>query len=279
MKYKLMIVDDERRIRQGIACSCNWEELGIAEVIQAENGLDAYQKLKEDPVNIILSDIVMPEIDGLMLAEIVRREFPDILVYLLTGYSEFEYARRALQNGVRNYILKPSEDEEICAVMKDAVSELRRRDLSKQRAIDLEREIVGELSGEKADLLSGYISDTISGRDFSIPRPQSSHPVILKILRYVEEHISDESLNLATISADFLFLNADYVGKLFKKEMKTKFSSYLLETRIRFAIQYIHEHPGAKVYEIAQASGFGNNSSYFSVVFKKLTGRNPTEYK
>lgn len=279
MKYKLMIVDDERRIRQGIALSCDWEELGIGEVIQAENGLDAYQKLKAGPVHIVLSDIVMPEIDGLMLSEIVHREFPDVLFYLLTGYSEFEYARRALQNGVRDYILKPSEDEEVYAVMKDAVAELRRRDLARQRAIDLEREISAELSGEKAKLLSGYIGDAVTGRNIAEPGPRSSHPVIQKLLRYVEEHIGDEELNLAAISSDVLFLNADYVGKLFKKEMGIKFSSYLLELRVRFAMRYIHEHPGAKVYEIARASGFGDNSSYFSVAFKKLTGHNPTEYK
>lgn len=279
MSYKLLIVDDERRIRQGIVCSCDWDALGIVP-LQAQNGKEAWEYLEKEPVDIILSDVVMPEIDGLELCEMVHRKYPRILFYLLTGYSEFEYARHALKNGVKNYLLKPCGSAELYAAMKEATEELKHRDQTKMRVIELEKELGQVIPDSKERIFHAFINDALSdwqSLKHGVEEPATSNPVILKVLEYVKNHIGDEELTLAAIANQSLFLNVDYLSKLFKKEMDVKFSTYLLDQRMKFAIGYLHAHPGAKVYEVAQAAGFGANASYFSSVFKKVTGHNPTD--
>ena len=76
-----------------------------------------------------------------------------------------------------------------------------------------------------------------------------------------------------------LYMNADYLGKLFKKETGEKFSHYITKQRIDLAIQLIEQESDVKVFEIAEKIGYGDNPQYFSQVFKKHTGYTPSEYK
>ena len=101
---KLLIADDEKNIRNGLL-SLPWNTIGIDQTYQAENGLEALEILKKKRIDIVISDIKMPGLSGLELAEYVSKNNLDTAVVLLTGFSEFEYAQKALRNGVLDYML------------------------------------------------------------------------------------------------------------------------------------------------------------------------------
>lgn len=103
--------------------------------------------------------------------------------------------------------------------------------------------------------------------------------VVKKIMQYVNEHYCDSSLTLGYIASNVLYLNVDYMGKLFKKECGVKFSDYLMSVRMEKAKHIIAETGDIRVYEIAQQVGLGDNSAYFSNNFRKYTGMLPTEYR
>ncbi len=108
-----MIVDDRPLFIQYLKTNIEWEKYGFTICNEAKNGLEALEKAKSNPPDILLTDINMPLMDGLVLAEKLLEEYPDLDVVLITGYSEFEYARKAIKLGVCNYIVKPFEKEEL----------------------------------------------------------------------------------------------------------------------------------------------------------------------
>ena len=282
MGYTLIVADDERHIRDLIVRSCNWASLGIDTVLTACDGNQVLELLDKHHVDILLSDIVMPEINGLELCSRLCEEKPNLLLYLLTGYSDFEYARQALRTRVQDYILKPVNDAELANAMETAVAELEHRRNLQQQLMKLEG-MEKDLSIELREAIHAFADDIMSEwKLLSVDSREKevivNNPTIYRVLEYVEKHISDERLTLNFIATSHLFLNTDYLGRLFKKEMGIRFSSYLLERRIKCAIEYIACHPDAKIYEIADAVGFGQNPSYFSALFRKVTGKGPTEY-
>lgn len=121
MMYKLLIVDDEEAIREGLCNIVNWKSLGY-EVVQAvEDGQDAVEYIKKYPVDVILTDIKMTFMSGLELAKYVSENKYDVKVVIISGYKEFEFARQALNYNVKYYLLKPTRLDEL----KKVFSELR----------------------------------------------------------------------------------------------------------------------------------------------------------
>ena len=108
-----MIVDDDEILRVGLVRNIPWEERGITVVGTARNGKEAVEKLSRLLPDIILSDVQMPFMDGLELAEYVSNTYPYIKLILLTAFEIFEYAQRALRYGVTSYILKYESNEKI----------------------------------------------------------------------------------------------------------------------------------------------------------------------
>jgi two-component system response regulator YesN len=122
--YSLIVVDDEPAIRNGLVERVNWEELGFEVVGSFEDGEDALQYLRAHPVDVVLTDIRMAVLSGLELAgEVVAQELPTRIV-LLSGYREFEYAREAMSHGIRHYLLKPTDVNEVQRVFGELKSEL-----------------------------------------------------------------------------------------------------------------------------------------------------------
>ncbi|MFC4776290.1 response regulator [Paenibacillus sp. GCM10023252] len=118
----VMLVDDEVLVRHRIRSLLNWEELGFQIVAEAGDGEEALQQLEQcSAVDVLLVDINMPFLDGIALSRIVRDQYPDKQIVIVTGYSEFEYARTALSLGVNSYILKPIEVSEL----RDCLTKLK----------------------------------------------------------------------------------------------------------------------------------------------------------
>lgn len=110
--YKLMIVDDEMSIRNGMANGIPWEEWGYQVCAVCENGREAIDKLAETQPDVVLSDIRMPEVDGLELMQYLRQNHPQIKIIILSGYSDFEYLNMSIKNQVTDYLLKPTDPDD-----------------------------------------------------------------------------------------------------------------------------------------------------------------------
>ncbi|MDF2612738.1 MAG: transcriptional regulator [Clostridia bacterium] len=110
---KIMIVDDMPIFRDYLVNCINWNLYGFEICYEAKHGKDALDQFNNYYPDIVLTDITMPYIDGLELAERLLEQYPDVAIVLITGNSEFEYARKALKLGVCDYIVKPFEKEEL----------------------------------------------------------------------------------------------------------------------------------------------------------------------
>ncbi|MBA4493345.1 response regulator [Paenactinomyces guangxiensis] len=116
--YKVLIVDDDRIIRKGLSASIPWEDHGYQVVGEAGDGETGLQMIEEIRPHIVISDIKMPFMDGLEMARLIKENYPEIKVILLTGYEDFNYAKEAIGIKAFDYILKPVES----AVLLEKVS-------------------------------------------------------------------------------------------------------------------------------------------------------------
>ena len=124
--YSLMIVDDESIILNGICDAVKASELPLKAIRTAQSGEEALRKMQEEPCDILLTDIRMPDMDGLAMAARVKEIWPEIRVIFLTGYQDFEYARAALRLKSDDFLLKPSADEKLFAAIDKVIKSLDR---------------------------------------------------------------------------------------------------------------------------------------------------------
>jgi|SRR5690625_809118 len=122
--YKVFIVDDEINIVHGIAKLVNWTECQAALSGKAYHGQMALEMIQQDVPHIVLTDIKMPEINGIELIEKVQAQFPHIKFIILSGYDEFEFAKTAMKYGVKHYLLKPTNRKKIEKALKEVISDL-----------------------------------------------------------------------------------------------------------------------------------------------------------
>ncbi|MDR0951366.1 MAG: response regulator [Oscillospiraceae bacterium] len=133
--YKIMIVDDEREIREGIARKIDWEKSGFELIASAENGQEALELAENLAPDVVITDIKMPFMDGLTLAKLLSERLPAAKVVIFSGFDDFEYAQKAIQYGVTEYILKPVGAQELTATL----GELRNRlDVEIQQKNDMD---------------------------------------------------------------------------------------------------------------------------------------------
>jgi len=123
--YSVLLVDDERIILEGLSVVIDWERHGTTLAGKAKNGAEALELIREKRPDIVITDLKMPNMNGLELIAAVREEYPDIVFVILSGYDEFEYAQRAMQYGVRHYLLKPCAEQDIMDTLDRVVAELR----------------------------------------------------------------------------------------------------------------------------------------------------------
>lgn len=141
--YKLLLVDDERIIREGIANLIDWASNDIEFIGTAKNGVEAYEIILKENPHIVITDIRMPLMDGLELIEKVKKINENIIFIILSGYGEFDYAKKAMQQGVKHYILKPCNENKIIEVLdeiKDEIDEKYNKDeliSSSKRNLDI----------------------------------------------------------------------------------------------------------------------------------------------
>jgi len=115
--YRLLLVDDEFLVREAMRENIHWNELGYELVSICENGKEAMEYIKECPIDVVMTDICMPFVDGIELSRYVHENYPQINVIIFSGYDEFEYAKKAIKYGVSEYLLKPVTRDELSDIL------------------------------------------------------------------------------------------------------------------------------------------------------------------
>lgn len=137
--YRIILVDDEEEVRKGIIRKIQWEKLGFTIVGDAENGEDALEKIEQSEPNVVMTDIRMPYMDGLTLAERIRQKYPSMKILIFSGFDDFEYAQQAIKLNVTEYILKPVNMEELTEILTRVHRNLD-EEIEQRRDVDLLRE-------------------------------------------------------------------------------------------------------------------------------------------
>ena len=134
--YKVIIVDDEKQIIDGLRRMIKWTELGFEVVASARDGAEAISQIRTNRPDLVVTDIRMPEMDGLKLLELARGQFgSDIEFIILSGFSDFQYARMAMQHNVKSYILKPIDEAELYGALLDIKAVLDEKEIRKSLRI------------------------------------------------------------------------------------------------------------------------------------------------
>ncbi|MCZ8522882.1 MULTISPECIES: response regulator transcription factor [Paenibacillus] len=133
--FTIMVADDEASVREPV-CRLLAKMEGVDRVLAAGDGREAMQLLQGHPVQLVITDIRMPAVDGLELAGHIRSAYPETDVYVLTGHAEFDYAQKALQHQVADYLLKPLSKKKLEEIYSTAYGKYRqRRDVRQVDAI------------------------------------------------------------------------------------------------------------------------------------------------
>lgn len=148
MKYRLLIVDDEKIIRSGIRARLEYLKIEFEEVREASASREALEILEEWKCDIVITDIRMPDMDGLDFIEMARERWPHIKFVIVSGYTEFEYAERAIGLGVSAYLVKPLSNPSLKDVMTKLFAALQEEENVRRAArfqVKLESERIESL--------------------------------------------------------------------------------------------------------------------------------------
>ena len=160
--FSIMVIDDEPIVLDSLK-TFPWEACGCQVSAWADSAGQALEYLEREVPDIIISDIRMPQLSGLNLAQIVKRRFPDMEIILLTGYAEFDYARQAMSLGIRQYLLKPFRFEDIKQALALCIRSIEERQARRQlqQTIQEKLQAISPLLKEQVyqDLLDGRVGN------------------------------------------------------------------------------------------------------------------------
>ncbi|HEY5583322.1 MAG TPA: response regulator [Ruminiclostridium sp.] len=162
--YKLMIVDDEFNIRDGLANTTPWDNIDVKVVGTAIDGIDALAKLEDFSPDIIITDVNMDNMDGLDFIDNITRKYPFIKIIILSGYDDFQYVQRALALKVYSYLMKPISQKELIRVVKNLISEIEADRGLREKVNSMETEI----ENSKTILVERFLFDLMYGNIESI---------------------------------------------------------------------------------------------------------------
>lgn len=240
---KVLVVEDEELIRKGIVLTVDWAALGCVVVGEAANGAEGLEAALRLEPSLIITDVKMPQMDGLEMLRRLREAGCDARVIILTAYDDFSYVRSALRLGAVDYLLKPFHDGELEKAIAGMQEHTERR------------------------------PDTF--KPGSIRRGDKSK-YVMEAMEYIRLHYNDPDISVGTV-AQSLNISEGYLSHTFKKETDNTLLNYLTRYRIHKAMELLKDCR-VKVYEVAEQVGY-RDIAYFSATFKKFAGMSPSEYQ
>lgn len=139
MAYSVLIVDDDRRIREGLIRHIDWEVLGFDIPMQVQSALEALEIFKYKKIDVLITDIRMPAMSGLELSEKVSASYVHTVIVILSGYSDFQYAKTAMKYGIRHYITKPTDLDQFSKVLTGIKNDLEAKKQHIEQIKDMEK--------------------------------------------------------------------------------------------------------------------------------------------
>ena len=240
--YSVIIIEDEFWTLRGIIEIFPWTKHNMKVVQTFTDSTAALDYIVQNQPDIVITDIEMPDTNGIMLIKKLRERKVRSKILVLSAHSNFSYAQELIKLGIFEYCLKPIH-------RKDADLVLKRLKFS----LDSKSDIVME-----ADLVES----------------QSANSRFSKIVQYINDHFS-EKLTLNELCSSFN-LNPDYCNKLFQKRFGCSYSSYLKKVRMEKACYLLRQN--ISIADVAVQTGY-SDYYYFNKVFKSYFGITPYQYK
>lgn len=241
--YKVFLADDEIWETIGLKKLIEKSELPVQVVGEAENGIVALEQIEKKKPDILITDIRMPGLGGLELVEKIREKGLDVEIIILSGYAEFEYARSAMRQGVKDYLLKPVEQEMLDHVLGEIISEREQ--------------------------------DTVEIKTLPEEEDSENATVMKQILKEIQEsYMEDITLNSL---AEKYNISVSRLSARIKETLGMSFSKYLTFKRIERAKELLADER-LSLEQIAERVGY-RDYFYFIKVFKKVTGVSPSVYR
>lgn len=279
--YKVVIIDDEEIIVRGITRMLPWEKWNCRVVGSAEDGIEGIELIRRERPAIVITDICMPHMDGLTMIAAIRNEFPKIQIMILTGYSEFEYARAALHLGVTRLLVKPSKMDELIEAMETMTANLAAYGIGPETEMPRSYDSARVCDGDDCELCEDRDceNETGTGGMSAINESDTDENVRSFIVRNALEFMRDNyagKLRLEDV-AEHVFVSQWHLSKLLNKHTSKNFSELMNEIRVEKAKELLRD-PEYRIGDIAEQVGF-MDMAHFSRVFKKITGMPPSEYR
>ena len=280
--YRVLLADDEQIERMALARRLMRRFGDILQISEATNGKEAVQLYEKEHSQIIIMDISMPELNGVEAAEQIRSMDEDCVIVFLTAYDEFSYAKRAIVIRALDYLLKPCDEEELAAVMEEAMRLTDKAVHNKENPTGNRAEMTeAEKEAEKKDGGNRTMGrkeqwpwnpDAEAPKD---PETERMNQVAEKIRTYIRENYMNE-ISMQDAARQFNYSDA-YFCKLFKQCFDQNFTSYLTNFRINEAKRLLKDK-NISIKDEGMKEGY-YDSNYFAKVFKRVTGMIPSEYR
>ena len=240
--YNVLLVEDEHFLRESIVRTIDGLDDIYKVTGQASNGEEALEYLKKNDIQIVITDIQMPVMNGLELTKQIKNQYPDTITIILTGYADFEYAQEALRQNAFEYLLKPVNPDELHESLNKAGLKLGKIDLSLEK-----------------NTMAGY--DAKEQVDY--------------VYYYIQDHYMD-TVDIGEL-ADSLGFTSAYLSKIFKRYTGTTPIKMLTNIRIHNAKKLLL-HTNYTIQEIGKEVGYPDQF-HFSKTFRKVVGMNPSAFR
>lgn len=246
MNFTVIVAEDEELLLNNLVQKIHKADPDFQVIGTAQTGDQALALVEKYNPDLLITDIRMPVMDGISLLTRVRSQFPLIKFIITSGFSDFEYAKKAITLKVSDYLLKPIDIDELHqALLK----------------------IKQEFQIAKKDYESVFNAGTAA----------MTPPQIASILRDFLVNNYGEDINLNLI-ADNMNYSASYLTKIFCQAYNCTPTKYLTNLRISHAQKLLLHEPSLSIKQIGEICGY-HDQGYFSRIFKKYTGKSPLEYR
>lgn len=247
--YRVVLVDDERVILNGLTRAVPWADMGCEVAGTAVNGEEGLRLIRQLRPDMLMTDIRMPNMDGLSMIAALRSEFPRLQITVLTAFRDFEYAQTALNLGVCRYLLKPSKLDELYEAIRTMAALL--------------------------DALPPPKEDAPPEDDPAAAGSAAGGFIVRQALDYMQAHCT-ERLSLGDV-AGHVYVSQWHLSKLINRQLNQSFFDILGRMRMERAKALLKDS-SLRIHEVAEQAGYVD-VAHFSKSFKRLEGMTPGEYR
>ncbi|WP_217642401.1 helix-turn-helix domain-containing protein [Bacillus sp. OK048] len=246
--YEVVLVDDDVIVIEFLMKVIPWQEYGYQVVASFQDSNEALAFMRENPYDVLITDIGMPKLNGIELIEQLKKSKINSYNIILSCHDEFTFAQQAIKLEAYDYILKESmEETNIIALLERLKNKLDQEQYKNNQYVNVTK----------------FLERTNRNED------------VLKAQIYVQTHLG-EKISLTEIAAH-LHLNSSYFSRMYKKETGEGFVEYVTRVKMERAIELL-DHTNKSVEQIAYELGF-ESKSYFLKTFKRFYGLSPKSYK